>query len=187
MREEALKLEKVKKSCSTTKKVLGIFKVLLIVVSVICLVGAGICFGMKKQINTAVGKEVEAGNVSAENFNMDLTNGIFHYEINEDEMIASGDFATPIALTCVFAAVMVAVMAVLFALLQKIFVIMEEEESPFSPAVLQRIKRVFIAIAVIMGIEVGIGIGLFLGLFFWCLYCILDYGYALQKEVDETL
>lgn len=188
MREEELKLEKVKKSCKTTKKILGIFKTLFIVCAIICLAGAGICYGFKDQINTELSKQAETGNMEHLDINdQDFGTGVFHMEINKEEMIASGEYAQTFAIMCFFAAAMVAIMAVLIALIQKIFVIMEEEESPFSKAVLLRIKRIFIAVAVIMGLEVGIGIGLFLGLFFWCLYCILDYGYALQKEVDETL
>lgn len=187
MREQELKLQKVRKSCSTAKKVAKVFKTLMIVAAVFCVVGAGILFAFKDKVNDAAkaANEARPGSVSIDK--MDFNTGIFSYELDEEDIEARGAYAEASAAMCVFGGIMTAIFAVIFGLIQKIFVTIEEEDSPFTQKVLTTIKKLFIGIAVIMGLEVGIGLGLFLGLFFWCLYCIMDYGFALQKEIDETL
>lgn len=187
MREQELKLEKVKKSCDTAKKISKGFKVLFIVSSVLCLVGAGIMFGFRGQLNESI---AQTQITNPGNFEMnldDIRTGIISFAIDEEEVISKGTYAETYSIVCVIGAAACIAMAVIFGLIQKIFDLIDEEGSPFGENVLSKIKKIFIAIAVIVGLEVGLGIGLFLGLFFWCLYCIMDYGAALQKEVDETL
>lgn len=187
MREQEEKLAKVRKSCDTAKKITKGFKILFIVCSVLCLLSAVALYGLKSNINESI-IQTEKTHPGSFELNIDeIETGILSLNLDEDEIIASGTYAESFALMCAFAAVVCAVMAVIFGLIQKIFVLIDEEGSPFGEKVLAKIKRIFIAIAVIVGLEVGLGIGLFLGLFFWCLYCIMDYGSALQKEVDETL
>ncbi len=187
MREQELKLEKVRKSCNTAKKIAKAFKVLMIVAAVMCLVAAVCMFAFKGQINDGIAKDnsINTGSVTIDD--MDFQTGIFHYDMDAEEIAKSGEYAQAFAVMCIGGGVATGVFAVIFFLIQKIFVTIEEEESPFTENVLKTVKKLFIGIAVIMGLEVGVGLGLFLGLFFWCLYCILDYGFALQKEVDETL
>ena len=90
MREEAIKLENVKKSCSTAKKILGVFKILMIVSAILCFVGAAICYGYRKQINESVEK-----NNAAENFRVDefkFQSGIISYSVNSEELIENGQY-----------------------------------------------------------------------------------------------
>lgn len=187
MREQELKLEKVRKSCNTARKIAKVFKIIMIVATVMCLVAAGCLFAFRGQLNDEIKSvnEIKPGTVTIDD--MDFQTGFFHYEKDINEIIANGTYAESFAEICLMGAIAVAVFAVIFALIEKIFVTIDEEESPFTEKVLKTVKKLFIGIAVIMGLEVGIGLGLFLGLFFWCLYCILDYGFALQKEIDETL
>lgn len=187
MREQELKLEKVRKSCQTAKKITGALKILMIVSAILCFVGAGVLFGLKDKVNEVLVSQEQNQPGSIEINDMDFESGLLAFDIDVDEMKAEGTYAENFAIMCIAGGVVLIAMAVIFMLIQKIFIIIEEEESPFSEKVLNKIKKLFIAIAVIMGLEVGLGIGLFLALFFWCLYNIMDYGYALQKEIDETL
>lgn len=187
MREQELKLEKVKKSCNTAKKVVGVFKVILIVTSVICFVaGAGI-FAFRDKINTEISAGIEAGNGTFDMDDVDVNVGLLSYEFDSKEAIANGEYAEAM-LSAIAAGFVVSLMfAVVFILIQKIFKIMDDEETPFSESVLKKMKRVFIALTIIIALEIGLGFGAVLGMVFWCIYNILDYGYALQKEVDEML
>lgn len=187
MREQELKLEKVRKSCNTAKKVAKAFKIIMIVATVMCFVAAVGMLVFNGQINEEIAKANLVNPDSVTIDDMDFQTGIFHYDMDPQEIRESGEYAQAFAIMCIAGGIAVGVFAVIFYLIQKIFVTIEEEESPFTEKVLITVKKLFIGIAVIMGLEVGIGLGLFLGLFFWCLYCILDYGFALQKEIDETL
>lgn len=189
MREQELKLEKVKKSCNTAKKVVGIFKTIMIVASVICFVAAACVFAFRSEINTEIAKQVsERGEETVFSISdIDIHTGLFYYQSDMHELIEEGNYAEAIVTAVVCAGVAVLAFAIIFTLIQKIFKIMDNEETPFCDSVLRKIKKVFIALAVIIGLEIGIGFGAILGLVFWCIYSILDYGYALQKEVDELL
>lgn len=187
MREQELKLEQVKKSCNAAKKVAKVFKIIMIVFAVLCFISAIGLFAFKSQINESarLANEINPGTVSIDR--MEIQSSVFHFGFDAEQMEADGDFAEAGVIACIMGTVLLSIFAVIFGLIQKIFVTIEEEDSPFTQKVLSTIKKLFIAIAIIIGLEVGIGIGLFLGLFFWCLYCIMDYGFALQKEIDETL
>ena len=54
MNEQKMKLDKVKKSCRTTRKVVNVFKVLFIVCAVVCFLGAALCGGFRKQIDRGI-------------------------------------------------------------------------------------------------------------------------------------
>ncbi len=75
----------------------------------------------------------------------------------------------------------------IFIMIQKTFVLIKDSETPFDPAVLKRLKLVFVIIAIAALLFSGVGTAVMSGIVFWCVYCILDYGFILQQEVDETL
>lgn len=187
MREQEVKLERVKKSCSTAKKVAKVFKILAIVFAVMCFLSAGFLFAFKGQVNEAIAQENEINPNSITIDKLDIESGVFKFDMDENQIAESGEYAQAFALVCIMGGIVLTIVAVIFGFIQKIFVTIEVEDSPFSEKVLKTVKRLFIGIAVVMGLGIGIGIGLFLALFFWCLYCILDYGFELQKEIDETL
>ena len=87
----------------------------------------------------------------------------------------------------IFAAGMCALVAVLFWLIEGIFKQIKESDSPFTEAVLKKLRIVFICVPIIAFLTNGIWAGLIVALLCWAIYCIIDYGYALQIEVDETL
>ena len=187
MREQELKLEQVKKSCNTARKVAKGFMIFFIVCAVICIAGAGIMYGFKNDINNEIKTAMERGDESIHIDIDDFESGVFSFKVDQDKMIENGTFAETMSLYVLAAAIVCVSVAVILGLVQKIFIVMDEEGSPFGENVLKRIKAIFIAISIIVGLEIGLGIGLLAGLLFWCLYCILDYGATLQKEIDETL
>jgi len=187
MREQELKLAKVKKSCNTARKVAKAFMIFFIVCAVLCLASAGIMYGFKNEINNELKTAVENGDENIKIDIEDFETGVFSFEVDQQKMIDNGSYAETFAIYVILAAVVCVSMAIIFGLIQRIFILIDEDGSPFGEKVLKKIKTIFIAIAIICGLEIGLGLGLFLGLFFWCLYCIMDYGATLQKEIDETL
>ncbi|MBQ7076768.1 MAG: hypothetical protein IJM91_01365 [Lachnospiraceae bacterium] len=105
----------------------------------------------------------------------------------EDMAVANFAARWIIAGSIFAAAVLTAAAAVIFWLIEKIFKDIKESESPFTEAIIKKLRIVFIIISVCALIFYGIANGLIAALLCWALYCIIDYGYALQLEVDETL
>lgn len=87
----------------------------------------------------------------------------------------------------IFAAGMCCVVAVIFWLVEGIFKQIKESDSPFTDAILKKLRIVFIVISILALLTNGIWAGAITALLCWAIYCIIDYGYALQLEVDETL
>ena len=69
----------------------------------------------------------------------------------------------------------------------RVFKIIEEEETPFSDKVLKNLLVSLLIIDVIVAMSAGIGFGALAGLITWALYTIMDYGRTLQIQSDETL
>lgn len=182
MREQEKKLKKVKASCKTAQKVTKIFMSLTVVGSVLCIAGAAGLFLFREQINPALA--AQSANITFSDVSID---GILHFDFDVSELITEGLYAQAMAIYCSFAAIVCGFVAFLFGTLRRIFSVLEESESPFSEEVLGKLKAVFILFTVITALFEGIGIAILAGISFWCIYCILDYGTALQTEVDETL
>ena len=104
-----------------------------------------------------------------------------------DDFIENGNYALVCIIYCIFGGVLLTILTVIFSIIANIFKDIENSESPFTPSVLSKIRKMFIALVIIMGLSVGIGLAVMLGLILWGVYCIMDYGAALQIEVDETL
>ena len=75
----------------------------------------------------------------------------------------------------------------IYIMIQKAFVLIKDSETPFDPAELKRLMLVFVIITIAALLFSGVGTAVMSGIVFWCVYCILDYGFILQQEVDETL
>ncbi|MBO4214562.1 MAG: hypothetical protein J5876_06245 [Lachnospiraceae bacterium] len=86
-----------------------------------------------------------------------------------------------------FAGGMCCVVAVIFWLVEGIFKQIKESDSPFTDAILKKLRIVFIVISILALLTNGLWAGAITALLCWAIYCIIDYGYALQLEVDETL
>ena len=187
MNEQKMKLDKVKKSCRTTRKVVNVFKVLFIVCAVVCFLGAALCGGFRKQIDRGIQTSIEKGYGTFETDDLEIHTGIISMNRDFDDFIENGNYALVCIIYCIFGGVLLTILTVIFSIIANIFKDIENSESPFTPSVLSKIRKMFIALVIIMGLSVGIGLAVMLGLILWCVYCIMDYGAALQIEVDETL
>lgn len=94
-------------------------------------------------------------------------------------------WGTFVALLC--GALFACAVAFVFYLIEGIFKEIKDSESPFTEAILKKLRIAFILISVLALLGNGLWAGAITGLICWAVYCIIDYGYALQSEVDETL
>ena len=101
MREEELKLEKIKKSCNITAKVAFALEIILIVATVLCVVGGSICFAFSSQIDQGVAvamsqadKEEMVGSFAS----VDETSfgGLLQFTFNTDNLIENAVFVDSI-------------------------------------------------------------------------------------------
>lgn len=182
MREQEIKLQKVKKSCSTARKITKGITILLLAAAIIC-VGAAIgSYVFRDTINPVLAANQH--NLVFENMNI---GGLVDFDAYVVEMAQNGSYVEALITVCVYGGINCLFLAFVFGSISKVFKSMEISESPFSEDVLKKLKRSFIVLAILTGLVVGVGTGLLLALFLWCIYCILEYGAALQVEVDETI
>lgn len=193
MREQEIKLANVKKSCSTTGKVAKVLGILMAVIAVVML-------ACKSNINSSIKTEEVSGKVVAYVFSENGTE-LFSLEQVEDMgkhgilgmfnvvgiLMYKGMAAEALAVTFFSTAVTIAILAGIFIIIMKVFKLIENSDSPFNGDVMKKLKTAFIIITVYTLFAVGLGAAALAGVVFWSMYCILDYGYVLQKESDETL
>lgn len=182
MNEQIIKLEKVKKSCKTAKKITKVITMFLIAVIILCIVGAILCFGFKDSINLAMAKQSENLTFS----NVDI-GGILRFSVDISGLMAEGKYAEISGIYCIISVIICVICAMVFGILSKVFAFLENSDTPFSETVLKKMKLTFILLVAIMALLIGIGMAAVIGLYFWCIYCILDYGIMLQIEVDDTI
>lgn len=114
--------------------------------------------------------------------------GVFEGEYGENAVDLLNSFARiGMVLGMIFAAIMSAAAAVVWWLIERIFKEIKESDSPFTESILKKLKVVFIIISILPLFTNGVGAAIVTALICWAIYCIIDYGYALQNEVDETL
>lgn len=200
MREQEIKLANVKKSCSTTGKVAKVLGILMAVIAVVMLVGGIVMIACKSNINSSIKTEEVSGKVVAHVFSENGTE-LFSLEQVEDMgkhgilgmfnvvgiLMYKGMAAEALAAVFFSTAVAIAILAGIFIIIMKVFKLIENSDSPFNGDVMKKLKTAFIIITVYTLFAVGLGAAALAGVVFWSLYCILDYGYVLQKESDETL
>ena len=197
MREQEQKLANVKKSCDVVRKVSKVFSIAIIVAAVLAIISMIGLLAAKDQINSnlvfdqATRQIYAAGDpsgfVTMEDVAVDVETGIFSFDFDGMKFINQGKFAELFALYCGMAAVVCIFMAGIFITVQKTFEFIKNSETPFDEKVLHRLKVVFVAMTIVLGLLSGIGTAIVSGVIFWSVYCILDYGYVLQTEIDETL
>ena len=197
MREQEQKLANVKKSCDVVRKVCKIFGIIMIVVAVIMIVGGIVLLAAKNQINSNLVFDSAAGQIkivgdasdfiSLDDVTIDIETGFFSFDYDGMGLIREGKFGELFALYCFTGALVCAVMAGIFITIQKTFEFIKNSETPFDEKILKRLKAVFVAMTIVFALLSGIGTAIISGVIFWSIYCIIDYGYVLQTEVDETL
>lgn len=190
MREEAMKLEKVKKSSKITATVAKVLEVMLIVGTLVCIAGAIICFCMNDQINEGYEQII-----STDQDAMELTKamdqievgGVLSFSVTTEKLIAEGQYGQAAGIMCLAGALVCAMVAAVFAIIKRIFQTINVSETPFDEKVLVKIKRLFIIISIELLLMVGVLEAALTALVCWSIYNILDYGFTLQKQYDETL
>lgn len=184
MSQQEIKLEKVKKSCGVAKKITKVIYKLCRVAAILLTVAAILvgCNGDKVT-------EVIENSGGSMTFNQSVieVGGLMKFGINVQEYADSGRYVDAMIIVLIASIVLCVFTSVIFKLLHRVFVSIEESESPFSSEGMHTMKRSFIMICVLTMLCIDVGTALTLALFLWCIYCILDYGAALQNEVDETL
>jgi hypothetical protein len=185
MNEQSRKLEAVRNRCRTSSRVVSVLQIVTIVGIVLALVGAIVCITQRGMIDEHVGKAVEAGSVTVENLRIGGSN--INFLINYDRAFAAGNYALPIAMSCAVAAILCAIVTCALGLFKDIFKELSRETTPFSDRILGKLKYAFIMLTAALLVFVGIGPAVMGALLFWCIYSILEYGRALQSEVDEIL
>lgn len=187
MNNESIKLEKVKKSCNISKIICQVFAVLL-AVSVAVMIIIPIAFGITgyDKIDKEISTNIENGNLTFNVSEFEL-NGIFNIDLGLEEMADEGQYAAVITAVCILAAVILATLDVLFWMLVKVFKLIAKSETPFTQAILKRLKAVFILISIFLALINGIGAGIITACIGWSIYTIFDYGFVIQQEIDETL
>lgn len=192
MREETLKLEKVKKSCKITGTVSLILELLLIVAIVACIASAIICFSLHTEIDQAFilytsQEEAAEFNSIVESFDGLSTSGFLKFTVHMDQLVQDGQYGKICGILCLFGTVICAMTAFLFDVIRRMFKKIHTSETPFTPEILKGFKIMSIIICVELLLMSGIGSALLGGLIFWSIYNIFDYGFVIQQQVDETL
>ena len=185
MNEQTRQLEAIRNRCKTSEKVIRILQILVIIALIGALIGAIACFAFRDAINQGLAEQIANGSVRAEN--LTFGSGILNIAINYEDAFASGNYATPAAINCVLAVVILAAVFCILMMFRRIFKNLIEEENPFADSVLSSFKICSIISTIVMVLFVGVGPGVICGLLCWCIYSIFQYGRAIQTEIDETL
>lgn len=192
MREEALKLEKVKKSCRITARVAMIMEIIMLVSMVLCISSAIVCYSVRQQINSELmNAENETQELQFENIKNMMNElgvgGALKFTVNTKQMIEDNEYAEAASAVCVMGGIVLAMIALIFDILRRVFKLINKSETPFEETVIKKIKILFIVISVEILVMVGLGVAAVVALICWSIYNIMDYGFTLQKQIDETL
>lgn len=194
MREEELKLERVKKSCKITKRVAKVIEGIVIACAAICAVCAIVCFCLRGRIDSEVAAQMSQFPAEAQEIENELLHadeieigGLLSLSVNTAKLVRNGEYGLLCVTYCLIGAIACALISVVFDLLRRIFKTIEVSETPFDEAVIKKIRVLFIVITGAILLLSGIGEAALTGLICWSIYNILDYGFTLQKEFDETL
>lgn len=188
MREETLKLDKVKKSCKITATVSLVLEIILIVCAVCCILGGVVCAALRNEINQAMPEvmtqqELDEFQVSLSALGTASIEGILH----TDELMNNGDYGMICTVLCFYAAIICGIATVLFDTIRRIFKTIRISDTPFTQKVLKGIKVMGIVISIELLIMSGVGVAVLGALIFWSIYNIMDYGFTIQQQIDETL
>ena len=155
-------------------------------IGIVCaVIGATATIALSDTINKAIADNPD--NVSINIDTSEINIAFVSFEPDFQSLIDDGNYALIFAIICIFVLVILIIMYVMFSILKSIFKDIENSETPFSYEVLRKVKKLFIVIVLMVLISSDFGSALLAALLFRCIYCILDYGCAIQTEVDETL
>ena len=202
MREYENKLANVKKSCDVARKVAKVLSIIMAIGTAFILICGLVMVVFKSEINTCVKLEHETnlGETMVHIYHLRGTteHDLCTLTVNESSCIVGTTYlvkkfidkamyAEAMAVMFFSVGVLFAIIAGIFNVIMKAFKLIEDSDTPFDGDVMKKLKTAFIIITVYTFFFVGVGVSILAGVMFWSIYCILDYGYVLQKESDETL
>ena len=192
MNEQELKLEKIKKSCNVTATVTKVLESIMVALAMICLSSAILCFAIRGQIDAGVAEY--ANRIGTNDFveafssiNSSSIGGVVSFTLDASGLLEEGAYGAVCALYSLVGAFICAMVVALFDVIRRVFKTLKTSETPFDDEVIKKIKRLFIVVTVEVLIMFGVGTAVLTGLVCWSIYNILDYGFTLQKQIDETL
>lgn len=185
MNEQNKKLEVLKNRCLRSSKIIGVLQIIIISLFMISFVAGVAIFFSSSKMNPILKEQIEKGNISSST--MEIHSALINEKFDLNYFYDKGQYALPIVINCLFAALSCLLVCFILHIFRQIFNQCVQDESPFSAAVLKRLKAGFIVITILITFSMGLGAGLIAGLLGWCLYSIFEYGTAIQTEVDDMV
>ncbi len=183
MREEVVKLEKVKRNCGKAMVVARIARIFGLVLAILTLVlGVGLV-AFRKPLDQALADAEAKGDWDRAEWRAGIEIGIF--DVFTTSLTSEGG-AVMLAKVMFVSGVWMAVLTVTLYYVEKMFGEIQNGDSPFRESVLKRMKVIF-ALATVMALDNSLLIGFVVGFSLWCVYQIFEYGGELQRFSDETL
>ena len=187
MSEQMEALAKAKQGITKTKKIICIVKRIFFASVAICFATSLIFAAMQKPLNQKIASAIQSGNASFEIVTSKIQVGILQIDADFEELLARGDYALTLIILLITAGVISLIAASILHHVQKIFSSIEENETPFCKSVLALFRRVFVLACVFCFLFSELIPAFIMALVLACIYRIMEYGVALQKEIDETL
>ena len=196
MDEVNAKLSRIKKSCHAGKIVSNIMCIIAIIGLVASIAGSVIIFGMGKKFDDEVAKAQDANIVSTESkmfaskmFDINLGDPTsVHSDIKAvQDLIDAHPYSTVYGFFLAVSAVTLLIVVVLMKMVNRVFALIEESDSPFTSQIIKRVTVVLVMTSVILLMTGGVAMGGLGIIVTWAVRSIMDYGKTLQIQSDETL
>ena len=196
MDEVNAKLSRIKKSCHAGKIVSNIMCIIAIIGLVASIAGSVIIFGMGKKFDDEVAKAQDANIVSTESkmfaskmFDINLGDpASVHSDIKAvQDLIDAHPYSTVYGFFLAVSAVTLLIVVVLMKMVNRVFALIEESDSPFTSQIIKRVTVVLVMTSVILLMTGGVAMGGLGIIVTWAVRSIMDYGKTLQIQSDETL
>ena len=196
MDEVNAKLNRIKKSCHAGKIVSNIMCIIAIIGLVASIAGSVIIFGMGKKFDDEVAKAQDAKIVSTESkifaakmFDIDLGDPTsVHSDIKAvQDLIDAHPYSTVYGFFLAVSAVTLLIVVVLMKMVNRVFALIEESDTPFTSQIIKRVTVVLVMTSVILLMTGGVAMGGLGIIVTWAVRSIMDYGKTLQIQSDETL
>lgn len=187
MEEKQLKkLENMKKRIGIAKVIINIFRVLLVVFFLLCSAIVIMSYVIPDELNAGM----IASGESMENIgDVTLSNGFAQIAFRPDvaKYESEGRYAEIVRAYGFISMALVAGVLFMFSMIHKMLTIVIENDSPFHPMVLKKLRNLLIAFVIICLLTMKISIGIIVAVVSWTIYCIMDYGTLLQQDVDDIV
>ncbi len=196
MNEADVKIARIKKSCHAGKVVSNILFIVAIIGSIAGLVAGIWIFASGRSFDDMLIQAEEAGYVSTTD--KIGTAKLFSIDLMDAEQLESDIPALQEAMDdhpnsimygfySIVMAIYAATFAVLLKLINSVFAMIENEDTPFTDKIRKRVTLVLIISSGLLFFTMSAAVGLLGLLMTWAVNAILDYGKTLQIQSDETL